>query len=84
MAICLDSTVIIDFLKSRKEAIDIIKHYKDKDSLFVTEINVFEILVGIYLKDVMNEDEFSKAKDFFNSRDILFFDLFFSSVNVFV
>ena len=74
MGICLDSTVIIDFLNGRKEAIEIISNFKERDSLFTTEINAFEVLVGIYLKKIINEDELSKAKDFFNTLDILPFD----------
>ncbi len=74
MGICLDSTIIIDFLNGRKEAVNIIENYKSKESFFTTEINVFEILVGIYLKKNINEDELVKAKDFFNTLDILPFD----------
>ena len=74
MGICLDSTVIIDFLNGRKEAVAVINNYKEKDSLFTTEINIFEVLFGIYLKKVIDEDELSKAKDFFNMIDVLPFD----------
>ncbi|MBS3081807.1 type II toxin-antitoxin system VapC family toxin [Candidatus Pacearchaeota archaeon] len=74
MGICLDSTVIIDFLNGRKEAIAIVGEFKDKDSLFTTEINVFEVLFGIYLKKVVNEEELDNANNFFNALDVLSFD----------
>ena len=74
MGICLDSTVIIDFLNGRKEAVEVINRYKEKDSLFTTEINVFEVLLGVYLKKIIDEIELTKSKDFFNTLDILPFD----------
>ncbi len=73
MAICLDSTVIIDFLKGQREAISIIQSY-EQNSLIATEISVFEVFVGIYLKEFVNAHEIAKATDFFSSLPILYFD----------
>lgn len=73
MEICLDSTVIIDFLNGRKEAIEVIQRYRE-NSFFTTEINVFEVLVGIYLKKTVDEQELTKANNFFNNLNILPFD----------
>jgi len=45
--ICVDSTCIIDFLKGDKNAVDILNKYQG--DLFTTEINIFEVLLGINL-----------------------------------
>lgn len=67
--ISLDSDCIIDFLKGKKEAIEIVE--KNKESIVTTEINVFEVFLGIYLKREISEREESSARDFFNSINIL-------------
>ena len=69
--ICLDSDCLIDFLKGKREAVEIIE--KHKDSVLTTEINVFEVFLGIYLKKEISEKEESSARDFFNSTNILAF-----------
>ena len=74
MVTCLDSTIIIDFLKGRKEAVSIIKEYKEKDALATTEINVFEIFLGIYLKEEISNEEILKATELFNALLVLPFD----------
>ncbi|MEK6824321.1 MAG: type II toxin-antitoxin system VapC family toxin [Nanoarchaeota archaeon] len=71
--ICLDSTVIIDFLKGREEAINIIGIYMN-DGLATTELTIFEIFAGIYLKKSISENEVIKATEFFNSINVLSFD----------
>ena len=38
--ICLDSDCIIDFLKGKKEAVDLVRKYKEE--VITTEINRFE------------------------------------------
>ena len=43
--ICVDTSCIIDFLKNEKEAVNIID--KHKDELVTTDINVFEVFMGI-------------------------------------
>lgn len=68
----LDSDCIIDFLKGKKEAIEIVG--KHKDALITTEINLFEIYFGIYQKPFINEKEEKSANDFFASIDVLPFD----------
>ncbi len=70
--IFIDSDCIIDFLKGRKEAIEIIEKYKEE--IVTTEINVFEVLLGIYLKKEFNEKEEQISKDFLNSVIKLPFD----------
>ena len=70
--ICLDSDCIIDFLKGKENAIQIIK--ENKDSLVTTEINVFEVWFGIYLKKELDEKEAENTRIIFDSLEILPFD----------
>ena len=44
----LDTTLLIDFLRGKEEAINIIRK-SQSNPLFTTEINVFEIITGTYL-----------------------------------
>jgi len=67
--ICLDSDCIIDFLRGKKEAVLAVSKYKDY--LSTTEINLFEVLVGINIKKIINEKEEIAAKLFFDSIRIL-------------
>ncbi len=46
--VVLDSTFLIDFLRSKPSAILMAKEFAD--NVFTTRLNVFEILVGIYRK----------------------------------
>ena len=70
--ICVDSDCIIDFLRGKKEAVEIIKKYKDE--LAATEINMFEIFTGIYAKREFSEKEENEAKQFFDSLNIFYID----------
>jgi len=73
--ICLDSDCIIDFLKGKEDAIKVVKKYKDE--LVTTEINVFEIFFGIYIKKEVDEKEIIAATNFFssfNSDEVFSFD----------
>ncbi len=70
--ICLDSSCIIDFLKGKKEAVEIVG--KHKESLSTTEISAFEVYFGIYQKPNISEKEEKSAEEFFNSIQVLPFD----------
>lgn len=67
--ICLDSDCIIDFLRGKKEATEIVEKYQEE--AVTTEINVFEVFLGIYLKKTKSENEENIARNFFNSIEIL-------------
>ena len=43
-----DSTLLMDFLRGRKEAVEKITEVEKTSQLFTTEINVFEMIVGVY------------------------------------
>ncbi len=65
--ICIDSDCIIDALRGDEKAANmVIKH---KDELVSTELNVFEVFIGIYLKK--SEKEKLIAEDFFKDIEIL-------------
>ena len=51
--ICLESDIIIDFLRGKEKAINTVN--KLKDEIITTEINAFEVFYGIYLKKEINE-----------------------------
>ncbi len=45
-----DTTVLIDFLRGKKGAIDAIQKAEMQQQLYTTEINVFELILGVYAK----------------------------------
>lgn len=73
--ICLDTTFIIDFLKGRKQAIDAFEKYKESHEFVSTEINVFEVFEGVFLKQEISLKERLKVSEFFNTMKILSFGM---------
>ena len=61
--ICLDTNFIIDFLKKKKEAVGFIE--KCEEEVVTTEINSFEVFIGIYGNKSIS------ARGFFDSIKIL-------------
>lgn len=47
--ILADTTLLIDFLRGKKDAIEIIEKIESR-GLYTTEINVFELIIGVYAK----------------------------------
>ena len=72
--ICLDTTLLIDFLKNSPRAIkacDRVKH----EVLVTTAVNIFEILFGILRKKQINYDkEINGLMKLINSLNILNLD----------
>lgn len=68
----IDSDCIIDFLKGKKEAIEIIEEHKE--DIITTEINSYEVLLGIYLRKDISKEEENLAKQFFESIQKFPFD----------
>ena len=66
--ICLDTNFIIDFLKKKKEAVGFIE--KCEEEVVTTEINSFEVFIGIYGKEDYGNKSIS-ARGFFDSIKIL-------------
>ena len=50
-SICLDSDILIDFLRNKKEAVDWIKQNEQNNTLATTIINVFELYSGAYKRN---------------------------------
>ena len=67
--ICIDSDCIIDFLKGEKKAVGIITSYKEE--IATTEINVFEVYFGIYLRESVSQKEEDTADLFLSSIEML-------------
>jgi len=70
--ICIDSDCIIDFLKDKKEAIEVIAEYREE--MVTTEINIFEVFLGIYSLKKQYEKEEELAESFFDSLEVLSID----------
>jgi len=70
--IFIDSDCIIDFLKGKENAKNIVEKYETE--LATSQINVFEIFFGVYNKKNVNEKEAVLADNFFNSLSVFPFD----------
>ena len=71
--ICLDSTVLIDFLKGDLKAQNILKKYHPQ-GIFITEIVIFEVSKGIIfssLNEKIKKDEYDNFLNFISSFNIL-------------
>lgn len=77
--ICLDTTIIIDFLKNKPNAIEACDKIKD-EQLATTTVNIFEIMLGILRKKSGYDYELAGLMKFINNLTILSFD-YGSSVN---
>lgn len=71
MSYCLDTNIIIDFLRNDKKIVDLIKDISD-DELFTTYINLCELYKGAYLSS-RTESELKIIHNFINSLEILDF-----------
>ncbi len=60
MAILLDTTFLIDFLKGHRGAILFYSQHS-REELFITEINAFEVITGAYARKQFSEDYLNKA-----------------------
>ena len=71
---CLDTTFLIDFLKSDKNAINKALEIKD-DLLITTSVNVFEVLLGIYRKKETAQNKLDQFKKLIANLNIINFDV---------
>lgn len=71
--VILDTTYLIDFIKNHPDAVKKAQELDGLPEIFTTEINVFEVLFGIYrLKDRERASkELDKAKMLFDRLSIL-------------
>ncbi|MEK6914719.1 MAG: type II toxin-antitoxin system VapC family toxin [Nanoarchaeota archaeon] len=70
--IFIDSDFIIDYLRGDENTIKIINNLKE--DIATTEVNVFEIMYGLHIKQSINQDQIDSAKEFFNTLTIFPFN----------
>ena len=58
--ICLDTSAIIDILMNKPRIVDFLNAHKDK-VLCTTRINLFEVLVGIFLRKGPDKQKVAEA-----------------------
>ncbi|MBI3031912.1 type II toxin-antitoxin system VapC family toxin [Candidatus Woesearchaeota archaeon] len=63
----LDTTYLIDLLRGKKETENIKGKYPE---LFTTQINMYEVISGLFLKNVTSRD-LPRALEFFNQINVL-------------
>jgi len=69
----LDTDFIIDFLRNKKEAVDLADNFRN-EMIATTQINFFEILTGLYRKEALRIREEKSTMDFFNNLNVLDLD----------
>jgi len=67
--VCLDSDIVIDFLRNKKEVIKKILELENKEKLSTTSINIFELLVGF-----LELNKIEESYKFVKNLKILSFD----------
>ena len=67
--ICLDSDLLIDFLRNKKEAVSFILEHENKSVLATTYINLFELYRGAFKGK--NLDEIKKIEAFSYKIEVL-------------
>jgi len=69
---CIDTTFLIDLLNGYEDAVKKSRELDNELEIFTTEINVFEILYGIFRdKSINAEKEFENAKKLFDKLRIM-------------
>lgn len=73
MEICLDSDVLIDFLRGDTETVKMIRWLEEDHELATTSINIFELYYGAYKtgkeKNVKAVDDLSKSLEVYRLTD---------------
>jgi len=70
--ICVDSTLIIDFLKGKPEAIRQLQRVREGGILSTTSVNAFEVMFGLLRRRDRRVD--AVAERFFSSCQMFSFD----------
>ncbi len=47
--VILDTTVLVDFIRNKEDAVSFVKNLSEKHEICTTDINVFELYYGAYL-----------------------------------
>ena len=73
--ICLDTTFLIDLLRGQEDAARLSLELDSEPILFTTEINVFEVVLGIFSNQKINQSkDFERAQRLFKTLKILSLD----------
>ena len=70
--IFIDSDIIIDYFRGDESIVNILN--KNSDEIATTEINVFEVMFGFYLKNNISEKKIKEAKEFFKNIEVFSFN----------
>jgi len=70
----LDSTFLIDFLRSDSKAVSIASKLSN-EFLATSSINIFEVMLGIYLDSNKSEEKLNKFRDLVNNLNIFSFEV---------
>ena len=72
--ICLDTSFLVDLLRNKKEAVEKLDKLSP-NTIATTRINIFEILLGAFLRGQKDPQKFSeKAKPLLDKIEVLEFD----------
>jgi len=69
--IFIDSDSIIDYLRGKENVTTVINNFQEE--IATTEINVFEVMFGIYLKQNVSQKQINSANEFFSNLKIFSF-----------
>ena len=47
--VILDTTVLVDFIRNKEDAVSFVKNLSEKHEICTTDINIFELYYGAYL-----------------------------------
>lgn len=72
--VCLDSDIIIDFLRKETKTISKIKELRKSEKLSTTAINAFELFKGV--PDLSGQSRYDAAEIFLDNVKMLKFTLF--------
>jgi len=69
--IFIDSDFIVDYLRGKENVITIVNNLQEE--IATTEINVFEVMFGIYLKQNVSQRQIDLANEFFSNLKVFSF-----------
>ncbi len=74
--ICIDTDVLIDFLKKKEPSSSTYEHWRNKAAVVVTSITAFELLFGSMLANLRERRRYDEALSLVEQHSVLPFDKF--------
>jgi len=71
--ILLDTTFLIDFLRGKKNAVELIEK-SEGNTIYTTEINVFELITGVYISKQDTKKHIEQVKALISRINVLSLD----------